>query len=154
MIFFGVEIDEQVVDFVQHFLGTRVGAINLVDHQDGRQVGFEGLAQDVAGLRQRAFAGVDQQHDTVDHLEGAFDFAAKVAVAGRVHDVDLHVVIEDGGVLGQDGDAALPLQIVRVHDPFNQMLVGAECAALPQHGVHQRGLAMVYVGDDSDIANV
>src|SRR5262249_52026537 len=25
-------------------------------------------------------------------------------------------------------------------------------AALPQHGIHQRGLAMVYVGDDGDVA--
>ena len=52
------------------------------------------------------------------------------------------------------GDPAGPLQIVRVHDAFNQMLVGPKSAALPQHGVHQRGLAMVYVSDDSDITNV
>ena len=32
--------------------------------------------------------------------------------------------------------------------------VGAKHAALPQHGVNQRGLAMVHVGDDGDIADV
>ena len=117
-------------------------------------MGFQRLAQHVAGLRQRAFAGVDQQHDAVHHLERAFHFAAKVAVAGRVDDVDLDVVIEDGGVLGQNRDAALALQIVGVHDAFDQVLVGAKGAALPQHGVHQRGLAVVDVGDDGDIANV
>ena len=154
MLFLGVEVNEQVVDLVQHFLRTRIGAVNLVDHQNRRQVGFERLAQHVARLRQRAFAGVHQQHDAVHHLEGAFHFAAEVAVAGRVHDVDLYVVIEDGGVLGQNGDAALALQVVGVHDPLDQMLVGAKRAALPQHGVHQRGLAMVHVGDDGDIANV
>ena len=83
-------------------------------------MGFERLAQHVARLRQRAFAGVHQQHDAVHHLERAFHFAAEVAVAGRVHDVDLDVVIEDGGVLGQNGDAALALQIVGVHDAFDQ----------------------------------
>ena len=58
------------------------------------------------------------------------------------------------GVLGQNGDAALALQVVGVHDALDHMLVGAESAALPQHGVHQRGLAVVDVGDDGDIANV
>ena len=33
------------------------------------------------------------------------------------------------------------------------VLVGAEGAALLQHGVHQRGLAVVHVRDDGDVAN-
>jgi len=33
------------------------------------------------------------------------------------------------------------------------VLVGAKNAALLQHGVHERGLAMVDVRDDSDVAN-
>ena len=119
LLFLGVEIDEQVVDFVEHFLRTRVGAVDLVDDQNRRQLGFQRLAQHVARLRQRAFAGIDQQHDAIHHLQRAFDFAAEVAVAGRVHDVDLHVVVKDGGVLGQDGDAALALQFVRVHDALD-----------------------------------
>ncbi len=63
------------------------------------------------------------------------------------------VVIKDGGVLGENCDAALALQFVRVHDPFDVMLVGAKRAALLQHGVDQRGLAVVDVRDDGDIAN-
>ncbi len=153
LLFLGVQIDKQVVDFVQHFLRARVGAINLVDDHDGRQMCFQRFAQHVARLGQRAFAGIDQQHDAVDHLQRALDLAAEVAVAGRVHDVDFHVVIENGGVLGQDGDAALPLQFVRVHHPFDVVLVGAKSAALLQHGVDQRGLAVVDVRDDGDIAN-
>ena len=111
------------------------------------------LRQHVTGLRQRAFAGIDEKHDAVDHLEGALDFAAEIAVAGRIDDVDFHVVVEDGGVLGEDGDAALALQFVRIHDALDEVLVGAKCAALLQHGVDQRGLAVVDVGDDGDIAN-
>src|SRR5579862_8611977 len=153
LLFFGIEVDEQVVNLVQDFLRASVGTINLVDHEDGREVSFERLAEDVARLRQRAFAGVNQQHDTVDHLQGAFYFSAEIAVAGRVYDVDLHVVIKNGRVLGQNGDAALALQIVRVHHPFNDVLVGTKGAALLQHGVDQRGLAMVYVGNNSDVTN-
>ena len=33
------------------------------------------------------------------------------------------------------------------------LLVGAEDAALAQHGVDERGLAVVDVGDDGDVAN-
>ena len=79
--------------------------------------------------------------------------ADEVAAAGRIHNVDLDVVIKNGRVLGQDGDAALALQIVRVHDPLDNVLVGAESATLLQHGVHQRGLAMVHVGNNGDVAN-
>ena len=148
----GVEVDEEVVDFVEDFLRARVGAVDLVDDDDGRQLGFERLREHVARLRQRAFGGVDEQHDAVDHLERALHFAAEVGVAGRVDDVDLAAVVVDGGVLGEDGDAALAFEVVRVHDALGHLLVGAEGAGLAQHGVDERGLAVVDVGDDGDIA--
>ena len=58
----------------------------------------------------------------------------------------------DGGVLGQDGDAALALELVAVHRALGDALVGAERAALVQQRVDQRGLAVVDVGDDGDVA--
>ena len=97
--------------------------------------------------------GVDQQHDAVDHGERALHFAAEVGVARRVDDVDLHVAVVNRRVLGQDRDAALALQVHRVHDPFGDLLVGAKDAALVQHGVDQGGLAVVDVGDDGDVAD-
>ena len=60
----------------------------------------------------------------------------------------------DRGVLGQDGDALLALEVARVHDPFVDRLVGPECAGLPQHGVDQGGLAVVDVGHDGHVADV
>ena len=153
LLFLGVEVDKQVVDLVQHFLRARVGAVDLVDDDDRRQVRFERFAEHVTRLRQRAFAGVDQQHDAVHHLQRAFDFAAEIAVAGRVDNVDLDVVVEDGSIFREDRDAALALQFVRVHDALDVVLIGAERAALLQHGVDQRGLAVVDVGDNGDIAD-
>ena len=116
-------------------------------------MGFQSFSQHVARLRQRAFTCIDQQHHAVDHLQRTLDFATEVAVTGRVDDIDLYVVIEDGGILGQNGNAALTFQFVRVHHPFNVVLVGAKGAALLQHGVNQRGLAVVHVRDNGDIAN-
>ena len=95
LVFLGVEVDEQVVDLVQHFLRTRVGAVDLVDDHDRRQVRFQRLAQHIPRLRQRAFAGVHQQHDAIHHLQRALHFAAEIAVAGRVDNVDLHVVVKN-----------------------------------------------------------
>ena len=110
--------------------------------------------QYVAGLRERAFAGIDEKDDAIDHAQGALDFAAEVAVAGRVDDIDFGVVEKERGVFGEDGDAALALEVVGIHDALDDGFVGAEDAGLPEHGVDEGGFAVVDVGDDGDVANV
>ena len=147
----GVEVDEEVVDLVQNLLRAGVGTVDLVDDDHRGEPGFEGLREHVAGLRQRAFGGVDEKDDAVDHLEGALDFSAEVGVAGGVDDIDLVVVIVESGVLGKNGDAALSFEVVRVHDAVGDGFVGAEGAGLAEHGVDEGGLAMVDVGDDGDV---
>ena len=62
------------------------------------------------------------------------------------------VAVVDGGVLGQDRDAALALEVVVVHGALGDALVGAERAALAEHRVDEGGLAVVDVGDDGDVA--
>jgi hypothetical protein len=150
-VFVGIEVDEEIVDLVENLLHAGVGTVDLVDDDHGGELGFEGFREDVTRLRQRAFGGIDEEEDAIDHLEGALDLAAKVGVAGGVDDVDLVAVVVERGVLGEDGDAALALQIVGVHDAIGDGLVGAECAALAKHGVDQRGLAVIDVGDDGDV---
>ena len=119
----------------------------------GGSLRFERLGKHVAGLRQRAFGSVDEKHDAVDHFEGALDFPAKIGVAGGVDDVDLLAFVEDGGVFGEDGDAALALELVGIHDPLGDGFIGAESPGLAEKAVNQGGLAVVDVGDDGDIAN-
>jgi hypothetical protein len=75
-------------------------------------------------------------------------------VARRVHDVDAGALPDHGGRLGEDGDAALALQVVRVHHPLGDPLVLAERARLLQELVDERRLAVVDVGDDGDVAQV
>ena len=74
-------------------------------------------------------------------------------MAGRVDDVDLDVVIADAGGFGENGDAALALQVVRIHDALGDSFVFAENAALAEHGVDQRGLAVVDVRNDRHVAD-
>ncbi len=153
LLFLGVEINKEVVNLVKNFLWTSVGAVNLVNDENRLQVRFQRLAEHVTSLRQRAFAGVDQQHDAIDHLERALHLAAKIGVSGRIHDIDFYACVKHSRVLGKDGNTALAFQIVRVHDALGHGLVVAEGAALAKHGVNQRGLAVVHVGDDGDVAN-
>ena len=57
-----------------------------------------------------------------------------------------------GGVLGQDGDAALALQLIAVHRPIGRPLVRAKDAGLLKHGIDERRLAVINVRDDRDVA--
>ena len=153
LVFSSVKIDEQIVDFVEHFGDAGVRAVDFIDDHDLRQPRFQRLAKHVAGLRQRAFARVNQQHDAVNDLQGALDFAAEITVARRVDDVDLDVVIVDAGGLRENRDAALALQIIRVHHALGNFFVLSENPALTEHGVDQGGLSVVYVRKYCDVTN-
>jgi hypothetical protein len=73
-------------------------------------------------------------------------------VARGIDDVDEGVAIVDGGVLGEDRDAALAFEVGIVHRPLGDPLVGPENSALMEERVHERGLAVVDVRDDRHIA--
>ena len=150
----GVKIGEEIEDLVHHLVVALVRAVDLVDADDGTQPDLEGLLQHELGLRHGAFGGVHQQHGTVHHVEDALHLAAEVGVARRVDDVDAGVFPGEGGDLGQDGDAALALEIVGVHGAFGNLLVVAERAGLRQEPVDQGGLAVVDVGNDGDVAQI
>ena len=112
------------------------------------------MRQHEAGLGLGPFVGVDNEQRAVGHVEHAFDLAAEVGMAGRVYDVDLDTLVLDGDVLRQDGDAALAFLVVAVEHALLDLLVVAEHVRRPQQTVHKRGLAVVDVGDDGDVANV
>ena len=150
----GVEVEEQLVDLVDHLRHTGVGAVDLVDDEDHREAGLERLAQHEPGLGQRPLGRVDEQQHAVDHRQAALDLAAEVGVAGRVDDVELRLAVVQRGVLGEDRDALLALEIHRVHHARGDLLAFAEGAGLPEHRVHERRLAVVDVGDDRDVADV
>ena len=110
------------------------------------------LAEHELGLRHRAFGRVDQDHHAIDHRQDALDFAAEIGVAGGVDDIDARVFPDQRGDLGEDGDAALALEIVGIHGALFDALVVAEGAGLLEQHVDQGGFAMVDVGNDRDIA--
>jgi len=114
---------------------------------------------------QGALGCVDEQHHTVDHGQTALDLATEIGVTGGVDDVDGDAVGVAGlvgcgtlephrGVLGEDGDALLTFEVTGVHRALFDVLMRTERAGLPEHGVNERGLSVVYVGDDGNVADV
>ena len=149
-----VEICKEVKHRVDHFDVALFRLVDLVDADDRAKADFQRFRHHEFCLRHRAFCGVDQHDGAVDHVQDAFDFAAEVGVSGRVDDVDADVVPDDRSGLRQDGDAALTLQIVGIHHSFGRGFVLAERARLFEQAVDQRGLAVVDVGDDGDVAQL
>src|SRR5581483_1286028 len=73
---------------------------------------------------------------------------------GMAEGVGLIDEVTDGRVLGENRDAALFLEVIRVHDALVHLLVGADGAGLLEESVDERGLAVIDVGDDRHVANI
>src|SRR5262249_56650906 len=61
--------------------------------------------------------------------------------------------VVDRAVLREDGDAALALDVVRVHHALADLLVRREGARLLQQAIDESRLAVIDMGDDGDIAD-
>ena len=150
----GAELEHELEDLVDDLVRTGARTVDLVDDDHRLEAVLERVLEHEAGLRHRALEGVDDEQAAVGHLQDALDLAAEVGVARRVDDVDLGVVVADGDVLREDGDAALALLVVGVENTLRDLLVVSEDVRGLQEPVHERGLAVVDVGDDGDVADV
>ena len=71
-----------------------------------------------------------------------------------VDDVDLIIAVSDRSVLCHDRDAALALEVHRVHHAFNHGLVLAVRSRLFQHRVHEGRLSVVNVSDNGNVSDL
>ena len=148
------QVEHQVEHLFLDFVRAAVRLVHLVDDHDRLLAHFNGFVQHETGLRHAAFESIDQQQDTVRHVQHALDFSAEIAVPGRVDDVDLDILVHDRHVLGQDGDTSLAFEIVVVEDEFAQVLGAADQVGLVDHPVHERRLAVVDMCDNRDVPYV
>ena len=153
LIFRRAELVEQIECLVKDPVRTSARAVDFIDNDNGLKPLCECLAGNEARLRHRAFNGINEQQYAVDHREDALDLAAEVGVTRGVNDVNVHPFIFNCAVLGQNGDAALAFDRVGVHHALFNLLVGAEGARTLKKTVDHRGLAVVDVGDDRNIAD-
>ena len=149
-----VQIQQQLQNLVHDFVDPGVGLIHLVHGHNDLVTQLQCLLQHETGLGHGTLGGIHQQDNAVDHFQDSLYLAAEIGVARRIHDVDFVVLVMDGGVLGENGNAPLPFQITGVHDPFHGLLIFPVDTALLEHFVDQRGLAVVNVGDDGNVADM
>ena len=157
----GGELQEQILSLGHNLIDTGIRAVGLVYHDDDRELGGESLTQNETGLGKRALGGVDKQNHTIDHGQCALNLSTEVGVAGGVDDVNNKVFAvlagalpANGGVLSENGNALLALQIAGIHDAVYDFFVVAERARLAQHGINESGLAMVDVSDDGNVTKL
>src|SRR5699024_5873589 len=152
---------QQVLCVRDDFFNTCIGAVGLVNRDDHGKLGFQCLGQHEAGLRKGAFRGIDKQHDAINHGQAALDLAAEIGVARGVNNIDDQIgaiftlaLAVNRSVFGQNGNAALALLVIGVHDAVRVVAVFTECAGLLQHAVDEGGFAVVNVGDDGYITEL
>jgi hypothetical protein len=78
----------------------------------------------------------------------------EVGVTRSIDDFDFNVFVPYRYVFRDDGDASLTLQVVVVEDQVVELLVLIEQLRGMNDLVHERGLAVVNVGNDGDIPDV
>lgn len=166
-----LDADARLAGDAQHVLGLaadqggqlgrvavriRGGQVDLVEHGDDLQLVLHGEVEVRQGLGLDALGGVHQQDRALACGQRAGDLIGEVHVPGGVDHVQgvVHPVHGPGHAhgLGLDGDAALTLDVHAVQ------VLGLHVARLHdagglQHAVRQRGLAVVDVGDDAEVAD-
>jgi hypothetical protein len=69
-------------------------------------------------------------------------------VARRVDNVDFYVLVDDGNILRQDGNAPFPFQVVVVQDELSKVFGLADQIGLVNHPVYEGGFAVIDVRDE------
>ena len=150
----GFQSGEQVEHVIDGLIGFAIGFVHLVDDNDRAQPQRQRLGGHEFRLRHRAFGGINQQDNTVNHRQDAFDFTTEIGVAGGVNDVDPRAFPFDACAFRQNGDAAFAFDVVAVHRAFCGGFVFTIHTGLFQKFIDKRCLAVVNVRDDRDIADI
>ena len=133
----------------------RVGAVDLVDQHDRPQAEPQRLAEHELGLRHRRLRRRRPAAPRRRPSTGCARPRRRNRRGPGVSTMLIARALPDAPrCLGEDGDAALALQVVGIHGALGDLLVLAERAGLLQQAVDQRGLAMVDVRDDRDVADI
>ena len=149
---------QRVLDLLLRRLDVRARQVDLVDHRDD----LEPVGQGELGVGERlsfdALRSVHHQQRAFAGREAARDLVGEVHVARRVDEVQLVFIavagaIEQADSVGLDGDAALALEVHGVEHLLRHLALGERARHLEQP-VGQRGLAVVDVGDNREVADI
>jgi hypothetical protein len=148
---------DDFLDLVDHALRVGGGQIDLVQHREDFNAELDSRVAVGHGLRFHTLRGIDHQQRAFAGRQRTRNFVGEIDVAGGVNQVELVFLavlrlVQQGGGLRLDGDAALALQVHRVEYLRLHLAVG-KAAAVMNQSVRQRGFAVVDMGDDGEIAD-
>ena len=103
------------------------------------------------GVALHPVGGADHQDGTVQHLQGPLGLSGEVHVSRRVHQGQLQLPPAQNGLLGVDGNAPFPLQLLSVQKgiPVVHPPQGADGSGHVEHGLGQGGLSRVHMGQNA-----
>jgi len=115
LLFGRAELVEELEGRVDHVVGTRARAVDLVDDDDGLEASASAflVTKRVCGIG--PIDRIDRSSTESNHRQHALDLAAEIGVARGVDDVDVRALPLDRAVLRQDRDAAFLFEVVVVH---------------------------------------
>ena len=147
---------EHVLELLDDHVRLRRGQVDLVDDGDDDEALREREVDVGERLGLDALGGVDDEDGALAGLEAAADLVAEVDVAGRVDEVEPVRQAVARGVLEAhrarlDGDALLALEVHGV-EHLARHLARVDGVRQLEDAVGQRGLAVVDVGDDGEVA--
>ena len=145
------------LDLLANALGLGRRQVDLVDDRNDLQVVMQRQVSIGERLRFHALRRIHHQQRAFAGLQAARDLVGEIDVARRIDQVQLiHLavvgaIVEADGVR-LDGDAALALQVHGVEDLFHHFALRERAGDFEQ-AVRQRGLAVVDVRNDREIAD-
>ena len=153
----GVDAND-VLDFRRHAGGVGLREVDLVEYGQDFEALFYCRVAIGDRLRFDALGSVYHEQCALARGEGTGDFVAEVDVSGGVDEVQLVGLAVLRGVVERDalrldGDASFALEVHRVEHLVRHFTLAQGVAQLDE-AVRERGLAVVDVGDDREVADV
>ena len=129
-----------------------IDLVHLVDEEEDRDpVGLE-KPPESDGVALHAVRRADHEDCRVQHLERALGLRGEVHMSRGVQQGEFRVFRAEHGLLGENGDAALPLLFVSVKESIAR--VDPPClpenAGLAEQRLGKRGLSRVDMGENTD----
>ncbi len=149
----GVE-RQRLFDFIQEIEGIAALTVHLVDEGDDGNVAETADLEQLSRPRLDSLDGVDRHDSRVDRGQRAVGVFGEILVARRVQQVEHQALELESHHRGDDGDAALALDLHPVGTGVAALALGLDLAgkidgaAEQQQFLGQRGLAGVGMGDD------
>jgi len=153
----GVQSDH-FFDLVLDLFGLGAGQVDLVDDRHGLQIMLQRHIDVGQCLGLDALRRVHHQKRALAGRQRPADLVAEVHMAGGVDQIEdvglpvLGLVLHAHG-LGLDGDAALPFQLHGVQNLLRHLPLFKHARHF-QQAVRQRALAVVDMGNNTEIANM